>query len=209
MPTTATDENVIETTEADVPYTESVAPPQEDRASVLTKVRIIAAQAQGLAGAIEQAAMSPRMRTEFIDAWRRWYGSFLGWQLALERLPFHVEDVLPMLRQRESMIKTWRHGFAVEMGTGAGVGSTQTAAVAPAAVQPVASAEKKPGILSTVPWYILIPAGIGAGVGVYFGFRWIFKQWFSGAEDNIRGAAELVDAATPAVKPAQTTTPSA
>lgn len=191
------DQNVIETTEADEPYEPSVQPPALDRAAVLTRVRVLAAQAQGLAGAIEQAAMNPRMRTDFVDAWRRWYGSVMGWHIALERLPFHADDVMPMLKQREKMLQTWRQGFAIEMNpTQTGVGAAQQP-------QPAPEPEKKPGILSTVPWYILIPAGVGAGFGVYYGFRWIFQRWFGAADEKVQTARYIADTVTPSAQPQQ------
>jgi hypothetical protein len=195
------DPNVIETTEADEPYAPSVEPPKPDRAAVLTRVRVLAAQAQGLAGAIEQAALNPRMRTDFVDAWRRWYGSVVGWHIALERLPFHSDDVLPMLKQREKMLATWRQGFSIEMNPQQQVGA------APAQPDPAPEPQKKPGILSTVPWWVLIPAGVGVAVGGYYGMRWIFQRWFGAADEQVQNVRYVANVVTPSAQPQQQQAP--
>lgn len=189
--------NVIEATEADAPYEPSVAPPKLTRADVLTRVRLISAQAQGLAGAVEQSAFNPRMRTEFVDAWRRWYGSLLGWVLALERLPFHIDDVMPMLTQRENALKTWRQGFSIEMGAQqAGAGAAQ------AQPQQAPTEPAKKGILSTIPWWVLIPAGLGVAVGGYYGMRWVFRQWFGAADEHVQTVRYISETVSPNPQPA-------
>jgi len=192
------DPNVIEATEADEPYEPSVQPPTLNRAAVLTRVRVLAAQVQGLAGAIEQASQNSRMRTDFVDAWRRWHGSVMGWHIALERLPFHADDVIPMLKQREKMLQTWRQGFQTEMNPAqAGVGAAQPQ------MQQEPVQEKKPGILSTVPWFILIPAGIGVAVGGYYGMRWIFQRWFGAADEHVQNVRYITEVVQPGHQPSQ------
>jgi len=171
--------NYIETTEADEPYEPSVTPPKLERADVLTRVRVLAAQVTSFGSLVEQASMNPKMRMEFVDAWRRWAGSVAGWHIALERLPFHADDVMPMLHQREAALRAWRQGFQAETNTTPAVG------VVPPAREPTSEPKKK-GILSTVPWYVWIPAGVGAGIGVYYGFRWIFRQWFGAADEHVQ-----------------------
>jgi hypothetical protein len=194
------DPNVIEATEADEPYEPSVAPPKPDRAAVLTRVRVLAAQVQGLAGAIEQAAQNSRMRTDFIDAWRRWHGSIMGWHIALERLPFHADDVIPMLKDRERMLQTWRQGFQTEMNPAqaqAAVGAAQPQ------MQQEPIPEKKPGILSTIPWWVLIPAGLGVAVGGYYGMRWIFQRWFGAADEHVQNVRYITEVVQPGHQPSQ------
>jgi hypothetical protein len=196
------DPNIIETTEADAPYEPSVTPPKLTRADVLTQVRILATQVNAFGVLVEQAARNARMRTEFVDAWRRWAGSFVGWHIALERTPFHPEVAVPMLRQREGMLKTWRQGLDTEMGQAqqAGVGVAQPAP----ASEPV---PEKKGILSTIPYWVLIPAGIGVAVGGYYGMRWVFRQWFGAADEHVQTVRYISETVSPNPQPAPAAQP--
>jgi hypothetical protein len=162
----------------------SVSPPPLTRAQVVTEARIVMAQAQGIAGLVEQAAMNPRMRREFLNSWRRWFGALIGYTSWLERNHFDWEEALKTVRQREAALGMWRAGLQMELQQG--VPPTVGATAPPVEV-------KKPGVLANVPWWVLIPAGVGVAVGGYYGMRYIFRQWFAPAEESVATVKRITE----------------
>jgi len=173
----------------------SVAPPPLTRAQVLTEARILLAQATGVGALVEQAAMNPHMRHDFLHAWRRWLGSVIGQCGFWERRPFDYDSALKNIREREAALKMWRVGLQMEISP-----------PPPLVVGTAPPAEvRKPGILANVPWWVLIPAGLGVAVGGYYGMRYMFRMWFSPVDDTVQSMKRVTEY-IPAPRQAQTQT---
>ena len=135
-------------------FTPSVAaPPRLDRADVLTQLRLCAAEASGFAALVEGSV--GKVRAEFIDAWRRWFGAFLGRFFALERLPFDPAKTDEEVKAWQGRLRAWRAGFQAEVG--APVGAAVPAP--PPAPQPQAAPAERKGWPT---WAKLLGLGGGA-----------------------------------------------
>lgn len=160
----------LETEFTETPYAPSVAPPQGvTRADVLTQTRRLAAEINGVAALVEGGVGKPGMRHEFVDAWRRWCGAFIGYHIALERLPFDIEQTDAKLKRHENALRVWRQGLQFELAP----------AQTPQQVVQTAPAEKKGW-----PWWGVV-LGLGGG-GIVL---WKVGQWLFSSPYQSTGAA--------------------
>ena len=149
-------------------------PVQATRSDVLRCARSLAAQVTGLAGAIENAALTPnRVRPVFLTAWRRWTGAFLADTARLERVLFKVADEAPLLEGYAKRLAEWREGIKAELGTAAQVGKSENA---PAEPKPISVHSWR-----RWPWWVIVPGSVGAVIGTYMATRWMFRQLLEGA----------------------------
>lgn len=166
------------------PYAPSVAPPVGlTRDDVLTQARILGAEINGVAALVEQHAA--RLRPEVVEAWRRWAGAWLGYHIALERLPFEVVKTDDELKRRSGRLRQWREGLAAEVAMftapQAGTAQQQQPAVAPA--------ERRGW-----PWWAKL-LGLGAGgMLVYKVGQWLFTPSYTSTAQVVTDVAQTADA---------------
>jgi hypothetical protein len=147
------------------PYAPSVAPPQGvTRADVLTCARQLMAECSGVAALVEGGVGKPGMRPDFVDAFRRWYGTLLGYHIALERLPFDIEKTDEKLKRHANALRVWRQGLQFELAP------AQTAQQSAPTPQ-TAPAEKKGWPM----WAVLLGLG-GGGVVLWKVGQWLFSS---------------------------------
>lgn len=181
MPTAA---EPIETTATEEPYAPSAVPRGgPDRSDVLTQARLLAAEAAGVAANVEMNVH--RLRPEFIDAWRRLYGAFIGRHIALERLPFTPGAADAEIRQWQERVRVMRQSIACELGAPAPAqpGAVPTAQAAPA------PAEKK----GWPTWAILLGLG-GGGILLWKIGQWIFTPSYTSTSQVVADVAQTADA---------------
>lgn len=163
------------------PYEPSVTPPQGvTRADVLTQARLLAAECNGVAALVEGGVGT--IRHEFLDAWRRWYGSWLGRALALERFPFEISKTDDEIRQWQGRLRAWRAGLQSELGQQA----QQTAA-------PVAQAAPVP-VKKGWPWWAVALGLGGGGILLWKIGQWVFTPSYTSTGAVVADVAQTVDA---------------
>jgi hypothetical protein len=161
------------------PYEPSVAPPQGvTRADVLTQARLLAAECNGVAALVEGGVGT--VRHEFLDAWRRWYGAWLGRYFALERLPFDIAATDAEIRQWQGRLRAWRAGLSSELGQ----------SVAPSAPPAAAPVQVKKGW----PWWAVALGLGGGGILLWKVGQWIFTPSYTSTGAVVADVAQTVDA---------------
>jgi hypothetical protein len=140
------------------------------RSDVLRCARTLAAQVSGLAGLVEQLALTPgRVRPAFLKGWRSWCGTYLADAARLERLDvFKLQEEAARLAGYAGRLAEWRGGIAAEVGA---AGQAPIPTETPAAPKPATWAAPPKW-----PWFIWMPVGFGAVVGAYMSVRWVFRQ---------------------------------
>lgn len=171
----------IEATAAeDQSYTPSVPSSGPDRADVLTQARKLAAECNGVAALVEQNVF--KLRGEFTDAWRCWYGTWLGRHIYLERMPFKPGETDAEVARWQQRLATWRAGLNAELGT-----------FAPAAAgpQPVVATEPP---RRGWPWWAKW-LGIGGGVILVWKVgQWLLGPSYSSTAQVVSDVAQTADA---------------
>ena len=169
----------IEASYTEQPYEPSVAPARGvTRADVLTQVRLCAAEANGVAALVEGGVGT--IRHEFLDAWRRWYGAFLGRFFSLERLPFEINKTDDEIRQWQQRLTAWRVGLQSELGQSA----------APEAPPAAAPAPVKKGW----PWWAVALGLGGGGILLWKIGQWVFTPSYTSTSAVVADVAQTVDA---------------
>ena len=146
------------------------------REDVLRCARSLAAQVTGLAGMLEQRALTPgQVRPEFMRGWRKWCGAFLADAQRLERTDIlKLQDEAKRLDGWGRRLREWRGGIAAEVG----------------AVQVAKREEPKAkpqGFLAAPqhwPLWVWAPVGAGCAWGAYISVRWLFRQLFGQMSDQ-------------------------
>lgn len=161
------------------PYEPSVTPPQGvTRADVLTQARLLAAECNGVAAIVEGGV--GKVRPEFLDAWRRWYGAWLGRYFSLERLPFEIDKTDAEIRQWQGRLRAWRAGLQCELGQ-------QATPEAPPAAAPVVQRKGWPW------WAVALGIG-GGGILLWKVGQWIFTPSYTSTSAVVADVAQTVDA---------------
>jgi len=169
----------IETTCTEEPYEPSVTPPQGvTRADVLTQARLLAAECNGVAALVEGGVGT--IRHEFLDAWRRYYGAWLGRYFALERLPFEIDKTDAEIRQWQGRLRAWRAGLQSELGQ-------QAQPSAPPATAPVP-------VKKAWPWWAVALGLGGGGILLWKIGQWVFTPSYTSTSAVVADVAQTVDA---------------
>lgn len=167
------------------PYEPSAVPPTGiTRADVLTQARILAAEINGVAALVEQHAA--RLRPEVVDAWRKWAGAWVGYHIALERLPFEAVKTDDELKRRSGRLRQWREGLAAE------VAMFTAPQAAPAAAAPVA--QPAPTEKKGWPWWAVVLGIGGGGILLWKVSEWIFTPSYTSTAQVVADVAQTADA---------------
>lgn len=172
----------IETTCTEEPaYTPSAVPRGgPDRADVLTQARLLAAEAAGVAALVEGAV--GKARPEFVDAWRRWYGAWLGRHIALERLPWEPAVADAEVGRWQQRLGAWRQGLTLETR------SQQTDAA------PTPAAASAPAPRKGWPWWAVMLGLGGGGILLWKVGQWIFTPSYTSTGQIVNDVVETADA---------------
>jgi len=162
------------------PYAPSAVPSSgPDRGDVLTQARLLAAEAAGVAANVEMNVH--RLRPEFVDAWRRMYGAFIGRHIALERLPFTPVTADAEVRQWQGRVRVLRQSLACELGQ-------QTQPNATPAAQPAPVERKR------WPWWAIMLGLGGGGILLWKIGQWIFTPSYTSTSQVVADVAQTADA---------------
>jgi hypothetical protein len=178
----------------ETPYAPSVAPPQGiTRADVLTQARILSAEISGVAALVEGGVGKPGMRHEFVDAWRKWAGSWSGFYISLERLPFDIEKTDEKLKRHANALRVWRQGLQFEL------------APAQTAQQGVPTPQTAPAEKKGWPWWGSLLAIGGGGIVLWKVGQWLFSSPYQSTGAAISDVVETGSAVNDVRKARQQT----
>lgn len=151
-------------------FTSSTPPGESAPASGFTRPRVLGAARTlnaavvGLAGAIETAGLASGFRTEFVDSWRAWAGSWLAYCASLERSLFKLEETAAEVVRQAGWLQQWREALRAELAATGSAGVTIGAS---------AEHQKREGW----PLWAVACAGGGIVFGAYKGVQWLMSNW--------------------------------
>lgn len=161
-------------------YTPSTAAPLLTRSEVLTSARVVAAAVTGLSALVEQLALQPGTRGEFVEAWRQWAGTWLGYHLYIERMPFNLEVVKGEVSRYARALEVWREGLRHELRViGVVLGQSMGASTPAPVVQ-----SRPEGLFGRWPWWATASVTLGLGYGSYKVVQYIISGWTHRHDDN-------------------------
>jgi plasmid maintenance system antidote protein VapI len=133
------------------------------REDVQNSARLLTAEATGVSALVEGASSHPKMRRDFVQSWRRWFGAWMAFWTNMERQPFNLEQTRDAVAKQHRMLQVWRVAMRQEIEE-----PRVQMSNAPTLARP-----------ATWPWFVIWPAAAGVAYGSFKAIQYTFDHWLS------------------------------